>query len=79
MKYNLIRRIIIALICIVQVSKAQTDNDNHRKYWYYKSRLNNDFVKVGLNAGESIPAQQRGADNSTGTFGTQSNADLIHS
>ena len=72
MKYNLIKKIALTIICLVQICKAQTDNANHRKYWYYKSRLNNDFVKVGLNPGESIPAQQRGFDNSTKTFGTQS-------
>lgn len=32
----------------------------NRKYWYYKTRLNNDFVKVGLGDGESMPFNQRG-------------------
>ena len=41
---------------------SQTSLDNHKKYWYYKSRLNNDFVKVGLKAGESMPFNQRGVN-----------------
>ena len=39
---------------------AQNDIYNHQKYWYYKTRLNNDFVKVGKNGGESMPYNQRG-------------------
>ena len=53
---------------------CQTDNKNHQKYWYYKSRLNNDFVKVGRLAGESIPFRQR----SSGTSNINtSNVDMV--
>ncbi|MGZ3919104.1 MAG: hypothetical protein ACXVOH_03550 [Bacteroidia bacterium] len=38
---------------------SQGDEYNHEKYWYYKSRLNNDFIKVGTEAGESLPFNQR--------------------
>jgi hypothetical protein len=52
--------ILLCFILLTAFSRAQTDELNHRKYWYYKSRLNNDFVKVGLKAGESLPFNQRG-------------------
>lgn len=39
---------------------SQGDGTNHQKYWYYKSRLNNDFIKIGMKPGESIPINQRG-------------------
>lgn len=48
------------LFIIVNYSYSQTMQDNHRKYWWYKSRLNNDFVKVGIGDGESMPFNQRG-------------------
>lgn len=32
----------------------------HSKYWYYRTRLRNDFLKVGLDHGCSIPMEQRG-------------------
>lgn len=44
----------------VQITLAQNFTTNHRKYWYYKSRLNNDFMKVGTNAGESLIFNERG-------------------
>ncbi|HQQ94389.1 MAG TPA: hypothetical protein PLQ93_07530 [Bacteroidia bacterium] len=38
---------------------AQNELMNHKKYWYYKSRLNNDFIKTGIDSGESIPLNER--------------------
>lgn len=32
----------------------------HNRYWYYRTRLRNDFMKVGLSNGCSIPMGQRG-------------------
>lgn len=65
MKYRLNRKVcLLAFVVLTQsifwVAEGQNDNSNHRKYWYYKSRLNNDFLKVGLGPGESIPCQRRG-------------------
>lgn len=56
--------ILLVVFCFIFFSfiTAQTDSDNHYKYWYFKTRLNNDFVKVGLGAGESMPFNQRGAE-----------------
>lgn len=35
------------------------DYHNMEKYWWYRYRLVNDFLKIGPNCGESIPAQRR--------------------
>jgi hypothetical protein len=53
--------LLVLIPCAHCLAQTQTDNDNHRKYWYYRSRLVNDFVKVGLGDGESMPFNQRGA------------------
>ncbi|MCA0431578.1 MAG: T9SS type A sorting domain-containing protein [Bacteroidetes bacterium] len=55
--------LIVLLFFNYNIIKAQSDLENHQKYWYYKSRLYNDFMKVGLNPGESIPSQRRGKEN----------------
>lgn len=39
---------------------SQTELLNHKKYYYYKTRLQNDFMKIGLLDGESIPFNERG-------------------
>lgn len=41
------------------ICQSSSDEDIHRKYWYYKSHLNNDFIKVGLGTGESIPFNEK--------------------
>lgn len=71
MNYKLIKVILnlfsVSLISCTFLGVAQSDIANHRKYWYYKTRLNNDFMKVGLGNGESIPFNQRGKDASSKT------------
>ena len=58
MKWNLltskcyVRILLSAYLCMTLFVASQTDYDNHRKYWYYSSRLVNDFMKVGLDQGE---------------------------
>ena len=58
MKWNLInnKQIINLLSGVLLLTPlfilSQNGNDNHRKYWYYRSRLTNDFMKVGLGQGE---------------------------
>ena len=52
---------LLLLFVLSNIIFAQSTNSNHRKYWWYKSRLNNDFVKVGTGDGESFPFNQRGA------------------
>ncbi len=54
--------ILVALSTLIYSKvSAQTDIENHYKYWYFKTRFNNDFIKIGLGDGESIPFNQRGA------------------
>lgn len=42
---------VIVLICFllsyVCISAQSVETLRHKKYWYYKTRFNNDFVKVG--------------------------------
>lgn len=56
-------KVILSLIVINSstiYSQTSEYPDHYKKYWYYKSRLNNDFVKVGTNDGESMPFNHRG-------------------
>lgn len=39
---------------------SQNDYTNHRKYWHYKSRLVNDFMKVGTGQGDNLIFNERG-------------------
>ena len=55
-------KLLFILLPLSSVLFSQSDFINHKKYWYYKTRLNSDFIKIGLNAGESIPFNQRGYD-----------------
>ncbi|HRD37822.1 MAG TPA: hypothetical protein PLC65_04255 [Bacteroidia bacterium] len=57
MKYILVIKTVLFFVFSL---KAQNDELNLQKYWYYKTRLNNDFIKIGMNPGESIPINQRG-------------------
>ncbi len=66
MKLLLINFLCFLIIGNTAIGQNNTDITSiTRKYWYYKSRLNNDFVKVGLNQGESMPFNQRGRDNNS--------------
>lgn len=48
------------VLSVPQNTHAQTHDQNHRKYWYYRFRLLNDFVKHGFAQGESMVASQHG-------------------
>jgi len=61
-------RIILILVCTVASCNAQNDYINHKKYWYYKTRFNNDFVLIGTEAGMSIPFNRRGNSGSSALF-----------
>lgn len=51
----------VVLLCFITLKLiGQNDELNHRKYWYYKSRLLNDFMKVGINQGDNIIFNERG-------------------
>lgn len=52
--------LILILIMIGTDISAQDMSKNHQKYWYLRSKLRNDLMKVGLNQGESIPMTFRG-------------------
>ena len=54
------KKIILFFVLAVSIAKGQTDEQNHRKYWYYRSKLVNDFLLVGIGNGMSIPFSERG-------------------
>ncbi len=76
MKY-ILNKILILLVIQSNFILGQTTIINHQKYWYYKTRFNNDFIKVGKKQGESIPFNQR-AINQKGysTLGGQNSVDM---
>src|ERR1700741_283194 len=55
------KKLVLLFILLSTMVKGQTsDDENHRKYWYYRTRLVNDFLKVGISDGNSIPFSERG-------------------
>src|SRR5713101_3670758 len=54
------KKLAVLFIFFGFVCKGQTDDEDHRKYWYYRTRLVNDFMLVGPDPGMSIPFNQRG-------------------
>lgn len=54
--------IIFIYISLNTVLYSQTKELNHEKYWYYRYRLVNSFLKPGLGNGYSIPASRRAMD-----------------
>jgi len=53
--------ILIILFCVIQlVGYAQNIEQNQTKYWYYRNRLINNFLKVGADQGCSLPSDARG-------------------
>jgi hypothetical protein len=65
MRSNFLFSTIYLIIILLQSNLdlvAQTNNTDEvilQKYWYYRWRLQNDFVKVGEGTGHSIPIQSR--------------------
>ncbi|MCA6437484.1 MAG: T9SS type A sorting domain-containing protein [Bacteroidetes bacterium] len=59
MKSKCLNNVFIFLVFFLS-GKAQNESLNHKKYYYYKTRLQNDFMKVGLLPGESLPFNERG-------------------
>lgn len=58
---NCILSKVLFCVLLPVVIIGQNDILNYEKYWYYKTRLNNDFIKIGRNPGESVPFNQRGS------------------
>lgn len=49
---------LIGLVLICQCALAQSFSQNLQKYWWYRYRLVNDFMKVGLGFGKAFPLQK---------------------
>lgn len=44
----------------ISFSQVNVDNDKaHRPYWYYRTRMINDFMKIGKDQGSCIVLAQR--------------------
>lgn len=55
--------IVIFTITTKQFAQQTVDNDKaHRRYWYYRTRLINDFMKIGKEQGSCIVLAQRNND-----------------
>ena len=53
-------KLITILYLLLQLNfVAQSDAINQRKYWFYRARLTNDFMKIGRKQGESLPMSHR--------------------
>lgn len=62
MKNLWFKTITVFVFCIqsFQVTSQQIDNDKaHRRYWYYRTRMINDFTKIGKNQGDCIVFAER--------------------
>jgi len=55
------KKIIILklLICFTVISFAQSDDMNQKKYWKFRNNFRRDFIKIGIDEGESIPIATR--------------------
>ena len=47
-------------ITFININAQSVETLRHKKYWYYKTRFNNDFIKIGTEDGASLPFNQRG-------------------
>lgn len=55
---------VIVLLFLSILSKSQTiDNDKaHRHYWYYRTRMINNFMKIGKDQGDCVVFAKRNAN-----------------
>jgi len=56
----IMKKLGLLFILFISLAKGQDDDQHHRKYWYYRTRLVNDFLKVGTEQGDCIPFSERG-------------------
>jgi hypothetical protein len=50
---------ILTLFISTIICQGQSPNENLEKYWQYRNRVTQNFLKVGSSAGESIPMSAR--------------------
>lgn len=51
--------LLFILFSLSSFAQSVDDNTAHKRYWFYRTRLVNDFIKVGQNPGESLPLSRR--------------------
>lgn len=53
-------RILLGLFALLLCGQTIAQHNSiHDKYWYYRWRFKNNFIKIGPNQGESLPAGRR--------------------
>lgn len=57
MRINITLSFILISICLQ--SQTIDNNKAHRRYWYYRTRMINDFMKIGKNQGDCIVFPER--------------------
>src|ERR1035437_2225895 len=60
------KNLILIFILVSSIVISQSDDENHRKYWFYRTRLVNDFTKVGTERGNSFIFEERGQNSCCG-------------
>lgn len=75
MKNYLFRPLVFLLLFLSQASSAQTEQENHDKYWLYRHQLRERFMKIGTGPGESLPASVIIPGIS---YGTAENSKVMH-
>lgn len=75
MKNYLFRLLVVPLLFVSQATSAQTEQENHDKYWLYRHQLRERFMKIGTGPGESLPASVIIPGIS---YGTEENSKVMH-
>ncbi len=72
-RFKIILFIFLGVINFV-IAQQTVDNDKaHRRYWYYRTRMINDFMKIGKEQGACIVLAQRNKnENNTGGYELES-------
>src|ERR1700752_3202840 len=59
MKRRIIQILLLLLVNNVFAQPAIDDEKAHRRYWYYRTRMINDFMNIGKNQGDCIVFAER--------------------
>ena len=57
--FTLLSIIVSVIINAQSITNEELDNKAHRRYWYYRTRMVNDFMKIGKEQGDCIMFPQR--------------------
>jgi hypothetical protein len=73
MKFLKLYFILMFWICSTSDFFTQIDHDKaHRRYWYYRTRLINDFMQIGTDQGDCIVLAERNYGTTTNDIKAES-------